>query len=142
MSKKAFKFFDHTADILYEGYGSTYPEALENAAAALFETIADLKKVKSIKSVKIREWAPNRDELAVRVLSDLVAQRDALGLFFKTFSVTKIEEKDGGYALEGVAKGSSMTPEAGLLDVKAVTHHETKAFENKGRWTVRVLLDI
>ncbi|MBI2444907.1 archease [Candidatus Micrarchaeota archaeon] len=142
MSSKRFKFFDHTADILYEGYGSSYGDALQNAAAALFETIADLKKVKATKTVKIREWAPNRDELAVRVLSDLVAQRDAQSLFFKTFTVTSIVEKDGGFALEGVAKGSAMSPEAGMLDVKAVTHHETKAFENKGKWTVRVLLDI
>lgn len=142
MTPKAFKFFDHTADILYEAYGKTYEEALENAAAALFETIADLKKVKTTRSVKIREWAPNRDELVVRVLSDLVAERDARGLFFKTFSVIKIEEKDGGFALQGEAKGSAMTPQAGMLDVKAVTHHETKAVQIKGKWTVRVLLDI
>lgn len=142
MTSRRFKFFDHTADILYEGYGATYADALESAALALFDTIADLKKVKTTKTVRIWEWAPNRDELAVRVLSDLVAQRDAEGLFFKTFSVEKIEEKDGGFALEGVAKGSPMSPEAGLLDVKAVTHHETKAFEKKGKWTVRVLLDI
>ena len=139
---KPYKFFDHTADILYESYGATFEEALENAALALFETIADLKKVKATKTVKIREWAPNRDELAVRVLSDLVAQRDAQSLFFKTFSVTKMEEKDGGFALQGEAKGSPMTPEAGLLDVKAVTHHETKAVQSKGKWTIRVLLDI
>ncbi len=142
MTPKAFKFFDHTADILYEAYGKTYEEALENAALALFETIADLKKVKTTRTVKIREWAPNRDELVVRVLSDLVAERDARGLFFKTFSVSKVEEKDGGFALQGEAKGSPMTPVAGLLDVKAVTHHETKAFQQKGKWTVRVLLDI
>ncbi|MBI5226360.1 archease [Candidatus Micrarchaeota archaeon] len=142
MTPKAFKFFDHTADILYEGYGATFEEALENASLALFETIADLKKVKTTKSVAIREWAPNYDELAVRVLSDLVAQRDARGLFFKTFTVTNLVAKDGGFSLEGVAKGSAMSPTAGLLDVKAVTHHETKAFEKKGKWTVRVLLDI
>lgn len=139
---KRFKFFDHTADILYEAYGDSFENALENAAAALFETIADLKKVKTSKTVVIREWAPNRDELVVRVLSDLVAQRDAEGLFFKTFSVTKIEKKDGGLALEGVAKGAPMSPQAGLLDVKAVTHHQTRVLEKKGRWTVRVLLDI
>ncbi len=142
MTKKPFKFFDHTADILYEAYGATFEEALQNAALALFETIASLEKVKATKTVAIREWAPNRDELVVGVLSDLVAERDARGLFFKTFSVTNLVPKDGGYALKGVAKGSPMTPEAGLLDVKAVTHHETKAFENKGKWTVRVLLDI
>jgi len=139
---KNYLFFDHTADILFEAYGPTFEKALENAAAALFETIADLKKVKTTRSVKIREWAPNRDELVVRVLSALVAQRDAEGLFFKTFSVKKIEGKDGGFHLQGEAKGSPMTPQAGLLDVKAVTHHETKAFQKSGQWTVRVLLDI
>jgi SHS2 domain-containing protein len=139
---KPYKYFDHTADVLYEAYGKSFPDALENAAKALFETIADLTLVGTSKKVSITETAVSESELAAFVLSDLVAQRDAQGLFFRSFAVTRFAETKKGFELTGVARGSPMTPKAGVLDVKAVTHHETKAFQTKGQWTIRVLLDI
>ncbi len=139
---KPFKFFDHTADILYEATGRTFEEALQNAALALFETTADLGKVAAAKSVPIKEAAPTLNELATHVLSDLVAERDARGLFFKSFKVEKFAKTSKGFELEGIAKGSPMQAEAGKLDVKAVTHHQTRVTEAKGKWTIRVLLDI
>ncbi|MBI4360364.1 archease [Candidatus Micrarchaeota archaeon] len=139
---KPYKFFDHTADVLYEAYGQTFPEALENAAKALFETIADLTLVGTSKKVTIRETALSESELAAFVLSDLVAERDAHGLFFRSFAVTRFAETKDGFVLEGVARGAPMSAKAGVLDVKAVTHHETKAERKNGNWVVRVLLDI
>ncbi|HLD76286.1 MAG TPA: archease [Candidatus Norongarragalinales archaeon] len=137
-----YRFFDHTADILYEAYGSTFQEALENAALALFELIADTSKTEASVSVTIQQKGATLGELAIYVLSDLVAQRDARGLFFKEFKVTELKKLHHAFKLTGVARGFPMTQELGLMDVKAVTHHETEAFEKEGVWTVRVLLDI
>ena len=43
---KKYKFFDHTADVLFEAYGNTLGELFENAALATQETQADLKGIK------------------------------------------------------------------------------------------------
>ncbi len=137
-----YKFFDHTADVLYEAYGKSFPEALENAAKALFATIADLTLVGTSKKVTITETAPTESELAIHVLSNLVAERDAQGLFFRSFAVTRFASTKDGFTLTGTARGAPMSAKAGILDVKAVTHHETKVFHEKGAWTIRVLLDI
>lgn len=137
-----YKFFDHTADVLYEAYGKTFPEALENAAKALFVTIADVSLVGTSEKVTITESAPTESELVIHVLSNLVAERDAQGLFFRSFAVTRFAETKDGFTLTGTARGAPMTPKAGILDVKAVTYHETKVFHEKGTWTIRVLLDI
>ena len=34
--EEKFRFLEHTADIMFESYGKSYPEALENAAHAMF----------------------------------------------------------------------------------------------------------
>ena len=34
--KPAYRFLEHTADIMFEAYGGSYPEALQNAAKAMF----------------------------------------------------------------------------------------------------------
>ena len=137
-----YRFLEHTADILYEAYGGSFEEALENAALALFDIIADTGNLKTTQTVTLNQKGTTLDELVVVVLSDLVSQRDARGLFFKSFKVTDLKKLHNAYRLTGIAFGFPMSPERGLMDVKAVTHHETKAFEENGRWTVRVLLDI
>ncbi len=137
-----YRFFDHTADVLFEAYGTSFEEALENAAQALLHTIADVEKAVPTESVPIHAKARNLDELVAYVLSDLVAERDARGLFFTSFKVESLTKNRGGFHLSGHAKGIAMTLDRGLMDVKAVTHHETRAFEKEGIWTVRVLLDI
>ncbi|MBI5036847.1 archease [Candidatus Micrarchaeota archaeon] len=137
-----YQFLEHTADILYEAYGATFKEALETAAKVLFEETADLKQVNSTKKVAIKEKAKTLDELAAFVLSDLVAERDARGLFFKSFKIDSLEQTRNGFTLNGTVEGGPATRDAGKTEVKAVTHHETKAFEKDGKWTIRVLLDI
>ena len=40
-----YKFFDHTADVLFEAYGKTLSELFTNAALALQEIQVDIKTV-------------------------------------------------------------------------------------------------
>ena len=106
-----FKLIGHTADLIIEGRGATLKKAFENTALGLFSVTADLKKLKPIKNVTIREKASSLEELVSYVLNDLVAESDARELFFKSFKIEKLDLKN--FSMVGKAAASKMTPEAG-----------------------------
>ncbi|NUN11769.1 archease [Candidatus Micrarchaeota archaeon] len=137
---KKFVYKDHTADLIIEARGLTLKKAIENCAKGLFSLTANQKLLSSAKKVKIKVKASSLEELVSLVLDALVAESDARELFFKEFKVEKIDGEK--ISLTGTALGCKMTPEAGELHVKAVTHHETIVKKTRDGWLVRVLLDI
>ena len=121
------RFLEHKADVLFEATGESFEDALEEAAQALFETMADVSRVKSGERVVVEACAPNMRELAVFVLEDLLSESDANNLFFNAFKVASFEKENGEFVLKGVASGSRRRSEAGKTDVKAVTHQIGRA---------------
>jgi len=137
-----FVFLEHTADVLFEAHGFSFEEALQNAAAAMFSTIAKVDELGELKRSRVEERAETLEELAVYLLSDLLAESESREVFFKKFVVEKFEKKDGGYSATGMAFGEPMTPEKGAAHVKAVTMHEAKVSQEGNLWKIRVLLDV
>ncbi len=137
-----FVFLEHTSDVLFESQGLSFEEAMENAALAMFSTIADVDSLGSIEEVEVEERAETLEDLAAFVLSDLLSESQAEGLFLKKFKVLEFSKPDGGYLLKGKAWGCAMDGGVGKNDVKAVTHHECKVSQAGVLWKIRVLLDI
>ncbi|HII38908.1 TPA: archease [Candidatus Micrarchaeota archaeon] len=135
-------FLEHTADVLFESSGASFEEALENAAQALFETIADPSKVRGSNSLDVAVHAVSLEELAVATLSRLLSEEDANEWFFKSFRVTEFAKTTRGYSLKGIVEGGDANREAGRMTVKAVTHHETRVTQEGNSWKIRILLDI
>ncbi|MFQ5406186.1 MAG: archease [Candidatus Micrarchaeia archaeon] len=136
-----FVFLEHTADVLFESSGFSFEEALENAALAMFSTIADADKLSTLKDVEVEERAETLEELAAYTLSDLLYEGQSNELFFKDFKITEFKKAGQGYLLKGRARGSPMNPQTGKTDVKAVTHHECKVRQDEKLWKIKVLLD-
>jgi len=139
---KSHRFLEHTADVLFEAEGDSFEEALEAAADALLETVADTKKVNTKEKVEIKEKASDLGDLAVFVLSDILSSMDADELFFKKFKVEEFRKENEGYFLRGIAYGSPADPRIGRTVVKGVTHGMLKVEEKGGRWRMRILLDV
>jgi len=139
---KRHEFREHTADILFDAYGSSFAEAIEAAADALFETVADTGKIRVSREMQIGESAHSREDLAIFTLSRLLGSMDAEELFFKEFRVTSLKEEGGVFSLEGVVRGAPADPKIGRTVVKAVTHHITEVAREDGGWRIRLLLDI
>ena len=129
-----YRFFEHTADILFEAYGQSYPEALQNAAAAMFSVIGSAEGKEKI---SLSLSAHNIGELTVFALSDILSESDAREIVFSRMEVKKFDPK--ALALEMEVWGEKKRPRD---SVKAVTHHELSVKEEKGRWTIRILLDV
>ncbi|MFH0835468.1 MAG: archease [Candidatus Micrarchaeota archaeon] len=136
------RYLEHKADVLFEASGASFEKTLEEAAEGLFETIADVRKIKATKKVTVKQTAKKLDELLVFTLSDLLTQSDVHELFFAKFKIKKFGKKGDLFFIEGVAEGTAMTPKLGRTSVKAVTLHESRVIEKDGKWTARVLLDV
>ncbi len=151
--EKKIVFLEHVSDVLFEARGATFAEALENAAFAMFETIADPNKLNESKKFVVEETAGSLEELAVFTLGKLLSESSVNELFLKRFKVIEFTEKTGEtegkrgsgkktFFVRGVAFGSPATREAGRTDVKAVTFHEARVEQRGSEWVVRSLLDI
>lgn len=158
---KPYKFFDHTADVLFEATGKDFPQALENAALAMFDVTCKLEKVKArakthpkenaYQTIPIHETADSRDELLASVLSRLVGESDASELFFTKLYADTVQHDagTGRWTFEGRAQGVPFFPEGSRTHVKAVTRSSFTTVEDtlhskthKPLVKCRVLLDI
>ena len=49
-----YKFLEHTADVMFESYGKSYEEALENAAKAMFSILGNAKEKEHFQTTMIQ----------------------------------------------------------------------------------------
>lgn len=129
-----FRFLEHTADILFEAYGESYPEAFENAAHAMLSIFGTAgEKEKESFSLS----AHNLEELTVQALADLLAHMDAHEMVFSRVKVDSFDAESKSISF--TAYGEKKQPRD---TVKAVTYHELMVKHGKEGWTIRVLLDV
>jgi len=129
-----YRFLDHTADIMFEAYGKGYPEALENAAKALFSILGEAKPEEK---AEFSVAAHNLEELTVQILADLLAYADTHEIVFSKFKVAFFDAEKHFAKLE--AWGEKKRPRDA---VKAVTYHEMMVKNDAAGWTIRILLDV
>lgn len=143
---KPFKFLENiaTADVAVEAFGKNLNELFENAALALFETMAETKKVSRVTSYKLQVTSSNLEDLLFDFLSELVFLKDEKATLFSRFKV-KIKKLDAKrLTLDAEILGEEINPEKHDLkvDVKAVTRHQFGIRKEKDRFIARVVLDI
>ena len=129
-----YRFLEHTADIMFESYGKTYPEALENAAHAMFFVFGPAGEKER---ARFRLTAHNLEELTVQSLADMLAYMDTHELVFSRANVLSFDPKSNSVEIE--AYGEKKQPRD---TVKAVTYHELMVKKGKDGWEIRVLLDV
>ena len=137
---KRYETFEHTADVGIRAFGRTEKELFANAAYAMFDLMADLKKVREKASLPIQVEAADREDLLVRWLSELLSLSSAKGFLFKDFSFFHLNST----SLAAVARGEIFDPSRHKMkmEIKAVTYHQVEIKENEGKWEGKVIFDI
>jgi SHS2 domain-containing protein len=137
-----YRFLDHMTDAVIEAYGETLEEAFENAAKGVNGTMVDLKTVRPNTEIKIIAEGHDLYSLLFDWLDKIMLLLVADGIVMSEFSV-KIMHNDG-YSLTGVAKGEKLDLDRHhyKVEIKAVTYHEMQITQEKGKASVRFLLDL
>jgi SHS2 domain-containing protein len=135
-----YEIVDHTADLAFRVRAGSLKELFEEAARSLFSEILD-----SVDTVRPREKeavvidAPNREELLVEWLRELLFRFDAEG---KVYSRFKVEISDA--KLKGEVYGEELDPERHKvrLIVKGITYHMLSIRETEEGFEATFLVDI
>jgi SHS2 domain-containing protein len=90
---KRYEQFPHTADIGIRVFGSGMKELFENAAFAMFDTIADLEGLKGDVTRDFRLEAATAEELLVAWLDELLYNFYTKSIIFFKFEVLEISDK-------------------------------------------------
>ncbi len=138
-----YKFFPHTADIIFEAYGSTLEKVFENSGLAVEAIMVEIDTITSKEDFDIFLETDSTENLLYDFLSELIFIKDTEGLLFNKFQVTIIH-KNKKHELIAKCHGERIDKiKHGLLnDAKAITMHEFEIKQEKDKWISRVLVDI
>ncbi len=137
-----FKYFDHTADAMFESYGKTIEEAFANAALAMLNIITDINKVKPLKKYAVSARADKLEKLLFDFFNELLFYLDTEHVIFCKYDNMKISKIGKMYELSCTAFGDSISGYERHGDIKAPTYNEMSITELKKGFTIRAVVDI
>ncbi|MFH2021288.1 MAG: (d)CMP kinase [archaeon] len=138
--RSEFRYFDHTADTMFEGYGKTLDEAFSNCALAMFNLLTDISQVKHVKTIKLSLKSDTIEKLLFDFLDELIFYLDTEHIIFSKIDL-KIK-KGKQITLDCTMKGDMASNYVTKGDIKAPTYNEMKIFKKDNKWVVRAVVDI
>jgi len=136
-----FKYFDHTADVLFESYGKTLAEAFENAGLAMFNILTDIDKVKPEKEFSIEVISDSDEKLLYDFLEELIFLMDTEGILISKFSNLKIK-KENNFILTCKAKGDLALNYETHGDIKSPTYNQMEIKKKDKNYVIKAVVDI
>ena len=137
-----YKYFDHTADVMFEAYGKSLEETFINSGLAMFNILTDITKVKKDASFKISVEADKLEKLLFEFLDELIFLMDTEFVLISGFENMKIVEDNGMFSLEATALGDQASNYETHGDVKAPTYNEMNLKKTDSGYVFRVVVDI
>ncbi len=140
-----YKFIEGltTADVAFEARGKTLNELFESAGMAVFDIMAEPKKVekKTIKKFKIEE--NDLETLMFKFLDEILFFKDSEAMVFNSCKVD-VKEKNGAFILAAALNGDSIDYKTQELkvDPKAITMHKFEVKKEERGYLARVVVDI
>ena len=140
MKEKTYELIEHTADVGIKVKGNDLKELFRNAAAAMFDIIAEKKEpeIKKQAEIKIKQKADDLEELFVNWLNELLSLSATKELIFSGFQINKIDKN----TLQAVAMGEDIKNYKVNTEIKAATYHQLKLEQAKTGWQAEVILDV
>ena len=132
-----------TADIAFEATGKDEEELLTNAALAMFDTSADMRKIDDKITKEVTLESTNFQDLFYDFLEEIVFLKDAEYMVFNKVKV-KFKKTGDVYHLFAELHGDTINTEKHELrnDIKAVTLHQFKVEKTDKGWRAFVILDV
>jgi SHS2 domain-containing protein len=136
---------DHTADMGIRGWGGTPAEALEEAAAAMFELMVDTRGLVPSRRAAISREGTDLTELLVEFLNGMLSDADLSGIVYLGAAVTRIGHAGGRWSLDAAIEGVPLDEARDRLriEVKAATYCGASVREERaGVWVARCVVDL
>ena len=139
-ARRGFREIEHTADLGIEAEGANPAELFAAAAEGFYSLIADTAGVEPKQEIHVEASGGDLEELLQAWLSELLAEFNLRGFVGKDCAVKQIEAE----RVFGTVKGEplDLTRHRFHTEIKAVTYHELKVWQDNGVWRARVIFDV
>jgi SHS2 domain-containing protein len=143
-ASRGYRLLEHVTDAFVEAWGETLEEAFSQAGLSLFDTMLEVKSVRTNTNVEIQTSGHDEKELLYNYLEELLLLFEVKQLALGEFSVGLITPTLGEIRLEGKAGGEpyDRTRHNGKVEVKGITYHLMEIEKHPRKVTVRFLLDL
>lgn len=137
---KRYEQFPHTADIGLRIYGDSLDKLFENAAFAMFDTIADLEGLTTSLTQDIKVNASNYEELLISWLDELLYNFYTKQVIFSKFDI--IELNDTGLRARAYGRPVGANRNRLKTEIKAATYSDLKIEKFETGYKVEIIFDV
>ena len=138
--RNGFREIDHTADLGFEVEAADPAGLFKLAGEAFYGLIAETAGIETKQEIRISATAEGWEELFHAWLCELLAQFNLKGFIGKRCDITTIEPG----RVEAIVKGEALDLKRHRFhtEIKGVTYHGFKVWEEDGVWHARVIFDV
>jgi len=139
-----YVFLPHTTDAYIEAVGTSFEEALQNAAAALIDTMCNLPLVDTISTDEIQVEGENEFALLYDWLEAILLKFELEQKVYSQFLVKLTTLPSDHLRIKAVVKGEryDRRKHGSKVEVKAVTFHRMEISRTPSLTTLRFILDL
>jgi SHS2 domain-containing protein len=138
--RSAFREIEHTADLGIETEATDLPSLFAAAGEAFYSLIADPSGIEPKEEITISATGEGWDDLFHAWLCELLAQFNLKGFIGKRCETTRVEPG----LVEGRVQGETLDLKRHrfFTEIKGVTYHGLKVWQENGTWHARVIFDV
>jgi SHS2 domain-containing protein len=144
MKNRGYETLEHTADAYLAAYGKDLSEAFENAAAAMFNVMTEIEKIRPTVEDEVEVSGEDEYALLYDWLEALLLRFELKGMLYSEFKVLQLNQGSHGFELKAELRGERFDPKRHLqkVGIKAVTYHQMEIVTAPGSVTLKFILDI
>jgi SHS2 domain-containing protein len=138
--RRTYHEIEHTADLGAEITAADLPGLFASAGEALYALIADPATIDSRTDIKVSATGTNPEDLLHTWLCELLALFNIDGFIGKRCEITYISDGQ----VQGRVSGEKLDLKrhAFHTEIKGVTYHDFKVWQDAGTWRARVIFDV
>ncbi|HET8917363.1 MAG TPA: archease [Candidatus Binatia bacterium] len=135
-----YREIEHTADLGVEITAADLPALFASAGEALYALIADPATIENREAIKVSATGANPEDLLHTWLCELLALFNVEGFVGKRCEITHISDGQ----VQGRVSGEKLDLKrhAFHTEIKGVTYHDFKVWQDAGTWHARVIFDV
>lgn len=139
-SRGSFHEIEHTADLAIEASATDLPQLFATAGESLFSLIADPENIEARHEIPVSALGSGSEELLHAWLCELLAMFNIEGFVGKTCVVEELAHEH----VRGIVYGEKLdlSRHGFRTEIKGVTYHDFKVWEENGSWHARIVFDV
>lgn len=138
--KTGLREIEHTADLGIEVDAPDLPLLFASAGEALYGLIADTSSIASKETVTVAATGTSWEELLHAWLCELLAQFNLNNFIGRKVEIKSLESKRAQGEIAGEIL--DLKRHRFYTEIKGVTYHNLKVWQENGAWHARIIFDV